>query len=327
MKRFLLILITSIISQLGFAQSKPARKQSAPVKPPVVQNPQPAPAPQAPAPVIGDPTKDNVAIYPFTSASGFDYTYAESVGNAVESGFVRSARFNVVERNRFGSISQEERFKEVNTDNIVKIAAKLGAKYIITGHITGASTAEYYDSDHRLSGYQTTINVAFKIIEVETSLIKASESVNIIGQGATNPLSKGNAYASINGITRTLIANNFPQQFKFMSVLTTETKKDITMLTVFKFWGGSDNGIKVGDVVQLYSLSYVFNPTTNKKITEKNIIGFATITAINSGSTSTCEVYKPKKYGAQLLDAFTKTPDLVSIEYSGHDRPRGIFGL
>jgi len=289
--------------------------------------PKTIPPPPEPSKILGDPSKDNIAIYPFTSATGFDYGYAESVGNAVEAGFVRSSRFNVVERNRFGAIKAEERFKEVNTDNIVKIAAKLGAKYIITGHITGASTAEYYSSDHKYLGYQTTINVAFKIIEVESSLIKASESINIVGQAATSPISKGNAYASLDGITRTLIANYFPQQFKFMSIGTTEVKKKVPVLTTFKFWGGSDNGIKVGDVVQLYYLTYVVNPATNKKIAEKNSIGFATINAINSGSTSTCEVYKPQKYGEQLLNLFTNTPDLVLIEYSGHDRPRNIFGF
>lgn len=276
-------------------------------------------------PISGDPTKDNVAIYPFTSATGYDYDYAQSVGNAVESGFVRSTRFNVVERNRFGSISKEEQFKEVNTSSIVKIAAKFGAKYIITGHVTGANTGETYDSQNKFSGYQTTISVAFKIIEVETGLIKVAESIIISGSGGSTASAKGAAYQSIDGITRRIIAANFPLRFKFMAVGLTDVKKKQEVLRTFKFWGGSENGIKVGDVVEVFYLTYAVNPANNKKVEEKNNIGIATITAVNSSSTSTCEVYKPGKYGLQLLEAVTKTPELVVIEYTGGAKPRGFF--
>jgi curli biogenesis system outer membrane secretion channel CsgG len=305
----------------SFAQVK-AKK---PAPKPTAKAPVAAPVPEE-KPIAGDPSKDNVAIYPFTSAAGYDYDYAESVGNAIESGFVRSTRFNVVERNRFGSISQEERFKEVNTDNVVRAAAKLGAKYIITGYVTGANINSVYNTyDHQLQGYQASISVSFKIIEVESSLIKTSESINIVGSGGTPALAKGSAYASIDEITRRIIASNFPQRFKFMSVGTTEIKKKVPVLTTFKFWGGSDNGVKVGDAVEVYILSYVTNPSTNKQVEEKNSLGIATITAVNSGSTSTCEVYKPQKYGAQMLDAITKSPDLVTIEYTGGVKPRGFF--
>ncbi|WP_352432884.1 CsgG/HfaB family protein [Mucilaginibacter sp. PAMB04168] len=279
-------------------------------------------------PLAGDPSKDNVAIYPFTSATGYDYDYAQSVGNAVESGFVRSTRFNVAERNRFGAISAEERFKEVNTDNVVKIAAKLGAKYIITGHITGASSNPVYNSyDHKLQSYQTTISLSFKIIEVQTSLIKVAESINIIGSGGTTALSKGNAYASIDGITRRLIAAYFPQRFKFMAVGEKEMKKKQEVLKSFKIWGGSDHGIKPGDAVEIYILNYVRNPATGKQVEERTNLGIATITAINSGTTATCEVYRPGKYGAQMLEVINKSPDMVVIEYTGGAKPKSFWDL
>lgn len=327
MKQFLLLLTGIALLNLSLqAQTKTKKQTSAPVaKTSGTTAVTPAAAPAA-SPVLGDPGKDNVAIYPFTSAAGFVYDYAEGVGSAVEAGFVRSVRFNVVERNRFGAISKEERFKEVNTSDLVKVAAKFGAKYIITGHITGANTGEVYSTyDHKFQGYQTTISVAFKIIEVESSLIKVSESMNIVGQGATSALSKGNAFASIDGITRRLIAANFPQRFKFMSVGTTEVMKKQQVLTTFKFWGGADNGVKVGDVVEVYYLTYVTNPATNRQVEEKNNIGIATITAVNSGSTASCIVYKPQKYGAKMLELVNKDTGLIIIEYTGGSKPRGFF--
>ena len=324
MKQVLLssALLTCLIGST-YGQTK-SRKQAVP-QTAVIQQPQPLKQ-EDPKPVAGDPSKDNVAIYPFTSAAGYDYDYAESTGNAVEAGFVNSTRFNVVERNHFGSISQEERFKEVNTDNVVRIAAKMGAKYIITGYITGASTSPIYNTyDHTLDYYQTTISLSFKIIEVETSLIKTSEAVNIVGKGASTALSKGDANGSLSGFTRRVIAANFPQRFKFMAVGSTEIKKKLPVLSTFKIWAGSDNGIRLGDLVEIYTVSYVTNPNTQKRVEEKTNIGFATITAINSGSTSTCEVYKPQRYGAAMLDAVSKNPELVVIEYTGGVKPKGFF--
>ncbi|RYE29047.1 MAG: hypothetical protein EOP42_15305, partial [Sphingobacteriaceae bacterium] len=146
-KKLLIFLILFASVNFSYSQQRSKSPVKTAVKKPVsiTETKQPEPVLK---PIQIEPGKDVVAIYPFTSASGYDYEYAQSVGNAIESGFVRSVRFNVVERNRFGSISQEERFKEVNTANVVKLAAKLGAKYIITGHITGASTNEVYTSDH-----------------------------------------------------------------------------------------------------------------------------------------------------------------------------------
>jgi curli biogenesis system outer membrane secretion channel CsgG len=316
MKKIIILLLLAVCAVNGMAQQKQKKKPAEPGETTPIK------------PFVGDPNKDNVAIYPFTSVSGLDYTYAESVGNAVEAGFVRSTRFNVLERNRFAAIKNEERFKEVNTDNVVKIAAKLGAKYIITGQITGVSIGQLYNSyDHSFSGYQASISLAFKIIEVETGLIKTSESINIAGTGGSEAIAKGNAYASIDAITRNLIAQNFPQRFKFNAVAKTDIKKKIEVLTHFKFWGGSENGIKVGDWVQVSVLSYTINPSTNKKVEEKSNIGFGSVTEINSGSTATCEVYKPNKYGAQLLETVTKTPDLVIVEYSGGQKPKNFFGF
>ncbi len=153
-------------------------------------------------PVIAEPGKDIVAIYPFTTARGYDYDYAQSVGNAIEAGFVKSNRFTVVERSRFGSIKTEERFEEVNTLQVVKIASKLGAKFIVTGHITGVSTGETHDYQGKFTGYQTSISVAFKIIDVETSQIKVTESLNLSGRGRSTASSIGDAYASIDAVTR-----------------------------------------------------------------------------------------------------------------------------
>jgi len=277
-------------------------------------------------PVANPSGKDVVAIYPFTSATGYEYDYAESVGNAIESGFVRSNRFTVVERNRFGAMKDEDRFKEANTADVVRVAARFGAKFIVTGHITGASTGTLHDPQGRFSGYQTSISLSFKIIEVSSGEIKVTESLNLAGSGGSTPAAKGAAYGSIDGITRRIIASYFPQRFPFMAVLTKDTKKrQGEILTSFKIWGGSDQGLKVGDMVEVYSLSEIMNPVTHKMVQEKQLVGAAEVAAINSGTTATCTVYKPGKYGKPLLDLVTASPDKVAVEYTGGVKPKSFW--
>lgn len=276
-------------------------------------------------PVVGEPGKDVIAVYPFTTARGYDYVYAQSVGNAVEAGFVKSNRFTVVERSRFGQIKSEERFEEVNTSQVVKIASKLGAKFIVTGHVTGVSTGETHDTQGKFTGYQTSISVAFKIIDVESGQIKVTESLTPGGQGGSTASSIGYAYADIDGIPRRIIASYFPQRFPFMAIVSKEEKKKETVLTAFKIWGGSDHGLKKGDMVEVYVLSQVMNPTTRKMVTEKQLVGAAQIAEINSGTTSTCAVWKARKYGKTMLDLMSSTPDKVAIEYTGGARPASFW--
>ncbi len=281
--------------------------------------------PEEPVKITAVAGKDVIAIYPFTTASGYDYEYAQSVGNAVESGFVKSNRFTVVERSRFGSIRNEERFKEVNTTEVVKAASKFGAKFIVVGHITGVTTGSTVDNQGRFSGYQTSISVAFKIIDVETGQIKVTESLNLSGGGGSTATAKGNAYNSIDGVTRRVIASYFPQRFPFMAILSKDTKKKEEILTSFKIWGGSDQGLKAGDMVEVYVLSEVLNPATKKMIEEKQFICAAQVSAINSGTTSTCMVWRPRKYGKALLDLVNGTPEKVVVEFTGNVRPPSFW--
>ena len=205
------------------------------------------------------------------------------------------------------------------------MASKLGAKFIVTGHITGVSTGETHDYQGKFTGYQTSISVAFKIIDVETSQIKVTESLNLSGSGGSTASSIGSAYASIDAVTRRIIASYFPQRFPFMSIVSKEEKKKETILTAFKIWGGSDNGLKVGDMVEVYVLSEIMNPTTQKMVTEKQFVGAAQVTQINSGSTATCEVWKTRKYGKAMLDLMSSTPDKVAIEYTGGAKPASFW--
>ncbi len=269
-------------------------------------------------PVVAPAGKEVIAVYPFSTTKSYTYEYAINAGNAVEAGFVRSSRFVVVERSRFGQISEEDRFKEANTSEIVKKASRLGAKTVVTGQIVGVSHGDVV-SDGKYTGQKyAEISISFKIIDVETAEIKMSEIIRGKGEDATEAGALQEAYQALDKLSRSYIGAYLPQKFKFMEVVTKLSKKKGDFLQKFKIWGGSDNGIKPMDVVELYTVSYLVNPDTQKKVEEKKLMGQARISEVNGASTSTCEMLDPVKAGTDLLALVQQHPENILIEYKGN---------
>lgn len=266
--------------------------------------------------------REVIAIYHFTTARDYSYDYAVGVGNAVEAGVLRSNRFTVVERSRFGSISDEERFKEANTSEVVRKASKLGAKTIITGHIIGISRGDLVSGGTPTGKEYVEISLSFKIIDVGSGEIKMSESVRGRGEGKNYAEAAQNAYGSVDKIIRAHVANYLPQRFRFMSIVSTGTKKGVAYLDKFKIWAGSDDGIKPEDVVEIYRITTLTNPNTGKKVEEKALLAQARIAEVNGAATATCQLIGGKQSGITALDAINKDASNIIFEYKGnwHER-------
>ncbi|HRO42826.1 MAG TPA: CsgG/HfaB family protein [Flavipsychrobacter sp.] len=265
------------------------------------------------------PTKDAVAIYHFTTSRDYSYDYALGVGNAVEAGVLKSNRFRVVERNRFGLIKEEDKFKEANTTELVSKAGKLGAKIIITGHVTGVSRGNVVNSSNVATGNEyVDISLSFKLVDVASGEIVKSEIVRGEGKGKNYAEAAQYAYVSISDIIRAHIGAYLPQRFKYMSTVSTGTKKRGEYLDKFKIWGGSDDGLQINDVVDIYSVSYLTNPNTNQKVEEKQSLGKANVLEINSGSTATCRMIDGPRNGVAILQAIKNSADNLVIEYKGN---------
>ncbi|MCR6722293.1 MAG: CsgG/HfaB family protein [Chitinophagaceae bacterium] len=276
-------------------------------------------------PVQAQPGKAVIAIYHFTSAYGYSYDHAMSTGNAVEAGFVRSGRFTVVERNRFGIIKDEEKFKEANTAEIVAKAAKLGAKTLVTGHIiavtTGETTKAPFPSPVPTRVNVAQISLAFKLIDVETGQILKSETILGKGDGQTHAEAMQKAYDDVDQRARAYVAEFLPQRFEFASEVEVDKKG---RLQKFKIWGGSDQGIKAGDIIEIFELSYVTSPS-GKKIEEKKLRGEAKVKEVNSVESSTCELQKSTTIGEQLRNDIKNKPGVIVFEYKGTVKKKGIF--
>jgi curli biogenesis system outer membrane secretion channel CsgG len=281
-------------------------------------------------PVKPENGKTVIALYPFTTSAIYGYDFALSAGNAVEAGLVRSKRFTVVERSRFGIVTEEEKFKEANTVEVVKKAAKFGAKILVTGHIIAVTTA--YDpssATNPFPGFSTKnyiaqMSLSFKIIEVETGAIKKSETILGKGKGSTPAEAMQEAYQEIDRLARAQVADYLPQRFVYASDVEVDKKN---RLKKFKIWGGADQGLKEGDVIDIYELTTITNPGTGKKIEEKKLRGTAKIIEVNSTETATCELQNASSNGEQLLVDLKSKPDNIVFEYKGSAKKKGFFNL
>lgn len=311
---------------VSLAQARPKAKAKNTVAAAPVQ-----PAPQAQEevlqPVKSEAGKPVIAIYHFTAASPFYYEHALSSGNAVEAGVVRSDRFTVVERTRFGALKEEDKFKEANTSDIVKKAGRLGAQTLVTGHIVGISEGVVNKTNPfnlpSTTALSSQISLSFKIIDVETGEIKKTEIILGKGNGSSNAEARQKAYLEIDRIVRGYIGEYLPQRFKFASVVEKKTTKKGEYLEKFKIWGGSDNGIRQDDLVEIYAISYAVNPDTQKKVEERKLVAQAKVVEVNSGSSATCSVVNASKNGADLLEVLNSEPQNIFFEYKGNAKKKG----
>lgn len=321
---FFIAMLTMVVSNYSTAQkskTKSKAKANATVATTVAP---PTETEEELVPVVAEKGKEVVAVYPFT-CSGFSYyDYALNAGNAVESGLVRSKRFTVVERSRFGIIKQEELFKEANTDEIVKKSGKLGAKILVTGNVMSSTSVTEVKSGTTF-GYRFTaqVGIHFKIIEVATGVILKSEPVLAQGKGATPTEAVQDAYKDLDSKARIYVAEFLPQRFEYASEVEVDKKN---RLKKFKIWGGSDQGLKEKDVVEIYRLSYTVSPK-GKKIEEKKLVGTAKIIEINSTESCTCELQKSGDIGESLLQELKTAPASIVFEYKGTVKTGGLFGL
>jgi TolB-like protein len=325
MKKLLFIttLLFVIISNNSVAQkSKTKTKATATTAAAVSQ-----PAEEELMPVEAEKGKEVVAVYPFTCSGRTWYDYALNAGNAVEGGFVRSKRFTVVERSRFKIVNEEELFKEANTAEIVNKAKKLGAKYVVTGNVMSATNGAQGNKNIITGGvnYKTIaqLQMNFKLIEVETGTILKDEPILRKGQGNTTSEAMHESYIDLDRQARIFVAEYLPQRFEYASDVEVDKKN---RLKKFKIWGGSDQGLKEKDVVEIYRLSYTTSPK-GKKIEEKKLVGTAKIIEINSTESCTCELQKSGDIGESLLEEIKSHPETIVFEYKGTAKAGGLFGL
>ncbi len=267
-----------------------------------------------------------LAVYHFTGDRYYYSDYAYSVREAVESGFVNAARFIMVERTKFDQLNDENKFREINTEDAVQIGKNIGANLVVLGHVAGVATGSeqkthlvVVNGDKYYMEYTGKITINLKIVDVESSQIVVSETITVTKESRNSTASAlANAMTHIPNVTRSFINRNFPQEFKFMAITNIHEKKDA--VREFKMWAGSNQGLRPGDIVSIYKRNAVKNPYTGEVVENNEHIGDAAIIAVNGGDISTLSFMDWRSRGNMLKDEANLNPENLVIYYTGKSK-------
>jgi len=269
---------------------------------------------------IAQNNPETLAIYYFTGSYGTSYDYVTSVHQAVESGFVQSNRFTIVERDRFDQLSEENQFREINTQDAVRIGNNIGANFVVLGHVSGVTTGSERKqallSNSTYLEYNANVSFSLKIVDVESSQIIISESLGITEDSRdSHGVALGKVFQSVSNLTRKFINKNFPQEFPLMEVVEKDQKRNA--IKAVKFWAGSDHGIRPGDVLVAVFRKELINPNTKEVVFDNQMLADIVITEVNGSTISTGEVQSWRRNGPELQAAIQENPDDVIFIFQG----------
>jgi len=240
-------------------------------------------------------TKPTIAILPFQYSSNVSRADADALSQKVESAFIKSKRFTVIERTNFEQIFKELESQKnevyLNSTKLAQQGELIGASQIVVGTVSSAgnsgttfsfkvvdiSTGETKDSKS-ISDFKNR-----KGIGIGTTVVKALTDSKVVGklanEGTTNAL--GSATLNIDKEVKDFINDNYPLTFSLVEI----TKSKGEEATEVMIAGGKTEGLST-------SLSLeVINETTvgAKQLRRKTSIGKLKVDKVE-GSVTICRV-------------------------------------
>ncbi len=266
--------------------------------------------------------KITIAVTRFSSsgtwnASMFSNSLTELAVNAV----VKSGRFTVVDRTSFDAVFAEENLQKGEgfiEGLVVAQGKKTGAQYIITGNLTGASAEERYTGGYgstprRFEGYVGKINYTLKLLDVETGVIKASESLsNSSGTFwaifettyGTQEEAISQAIQASNPFILKFIDTYFPVKMKIFEIVE-EKKGEAKKITIA---AGSGKGVQVGQDLRVVEFQKV--EVDGKAVERTKVIGMVRVQSVDDENFSTCKV---RDGGALIKQKFDNKSDIYIL--------------
>lgn len=260
--------------------------------------------------------KLSIGILPFTyvksSASAADVI---SIQESVINSFVKTKRFNIVDRSKMDALNQEKELQKGEDfidGSVIEQGKSVGAKFLISGHVISAM-AEGMRTDDGTVTYKAKLIISLKVINIETSEITTSETIEpksgsmltgMIGMAANSPqVAISKAISSIQEKVDKFVDKNFPVTF---SVVEIQEKEGDGAAKQILISGGSAFGLKKGTKLKIVEIVEV--KVGNKTKSRKKEIGEVKIIKVEDEDFSICEV---KSGGA---DVSTKFDAKVKLE-------------
>lgn len=254
--------------------------------------------------------KSVVAIYPFSSTTDYQTKqHKETIYQIVESAFVKTKRFSVVERSKLMSTLQKElQTQEVMSEDALETGKLLGAKYVVTGHVQAISSVPIKNDDGKTTGYKANVTYVLKVLDVETSQILNTQTISrtrntSFGGYGGDDKAINNAINSTSFNVEKWIDINFPVSFPVYKITEEHKKKGAKMLEII---GGADFGMRKGELLRIMQFETI--EYNGKKITKNVELGRIRIYEVQGNEFSSCKVVKG---GEEILKAFKKNPKSI----------------
>ncbi len=248
--------------------------------------------------------KIGVGILPFTYVEGAaEFQDVNSIQEAVSNAFVKTKRFNIVDRSKMDLLKKEkdlQKSEDFIDGSVISQGVSLGANYLISGHVISAIAERLETSPDSKTGevtitYKAKLVISLKVIDVATGQVVTSETIEpkggsllggMVGIGPTSP--QAAISKAINSITSKIdafVSNNFPTSFSIAEIQEKDGNGNATKILLA---GGSDFGLKKGDKLKVVELTVM--EVAGKKLSRKKEIGELKITKVEDENFSTCSV-------------------------------------
>ena len=242
--------------------------------------------------------KTSVGILSFTYVQGgANYQDVVSIQEAVTNAFVKTKRFDIVDRSKMDELKKEKELQKTEDfidGKIITQGGNLGAQFLISGHVVSAiATEERGDSGSM--GFKAKLSIVLKVIDVSTGQVIKSETIqpkggSLLGQlSGTAPKSAQGAISKaiqdIESKVDEFVSINFPVSFDIAEINEVDGGGNAKKVLIT---GGSAFGLKKGD--KLIVVEVVEMEVNGKKMNRKKNIGELKIEKIEDENFSICSV-------------------------------------
>lgn len=246
--------------------------------------------------------KIGVGIIPFTyDNSNANYEDVNSIFSMVTNAFVKTKRFNIVDRSKMDLLKKEKELQKTEDfikSDVIQQGVSLGASYLISGHVISAKSDQMRAEDGNgkaIITYKSKLSIVLKVIDVATAQIITSETIEpksgsllmgALGMGASS--AQESMSKSIDGIgdkVDEFVSKNFPISFSIAEIQEKNGKGEATKLLIA---GGSDFGLKKGDKMKVVEV--IEMQVNGKKVQRKKEIGEIKISKVEDENFSICNI-------------------------------------
>ena len=257
--------------------------------------------------------KTSVGIIPFTYVNGTASAEdVNSIQETVTNAFVKSRRFNIVDRSKMDALKREkdlQKSEDFIDGSVIQQGISLGANYLISGHVIsalaeGIGTLPDAATGMMITTYRAKLAINLKVIDVATGEVLISETIEpkagstlagLVGVAPSSPEAAiTKAIRDIESKVDEFVNKNFPVTFPIIEIQEKDSRGGATKILIA---GGTGHNLQKGGKLKVVELLIV--DVNGKKLERRKEIGELKILKVEDENFSICSV----TYGGTDINA------------------------